>query len=134
MSAVTVRTRKFLANRMLNRKQMIIDVLHPNRANVSKKELQGLLAKEFKVSDEKTIFLYGFRTQFGGGKSTGFAMIYDSLEDALDVEPKYRLIRSGIRSKKDGSRKQRRELKNRKKKVRGKGKAKVGAGGKAKSS
>lgn len=46
-----------------------------------------------KVKDEKTIFLYGFRTQFGGGKSTGFAFVYDSLEDALDVEPKYRLVR-----------------------------------------
>ena len=36
---------------------------------------------------------------------------------------------SGLRPKKEGSRKQRRELKNRKAKVRGKAKAKVGAAG-----
>lgn len=40
--------------------------------------------------------LYGFRTQFGGGKSCGFAFIYDSLQDALSYEPKYRLIRVRI--------------------------------------
>ena len=36
---------------------------------------------------------------------------------------------AGLRPKKEGSRKQRKELKNRKNKVRGKGKAKVGAAG-----
>ena len=76
------------------------------------------------------MFVFGVHTAFGGQKSTGFAVIYDSLEDALDSEPKYRLVRSGLRPKKEGSRKQRKELKNRKKKVRGKGKAKVGAAAK----
>ena len=125
--SITIRTRKVLTNRLLNRKQMVLDVSHPNKANVSKAELKSLLAKEFKVSDEKTVYLYGFKTQFGGGKSTGFALIYDTLEDALDAEPKYRLVRAGLRSKREGSRKQRRELKNRKLKVRGTKKAKVGA-------
>ena len=91
--SVTLRTRKVLTNRLLNRKQMIIDVLHPNRANVPKKELTELIAKEFKATDEKAVFVFGMRTAFGGQKSTGFALIYDSLEDALDSEPKYRLIR-----------------------------------------
>jgi len=108
---------------------MVIDVLHPNRANVSKNELKDVVGKQFKVNDDKTIFLFGFRTAFGGQKSTGFCLIYDSLEDALDVEPKYRLVRSGLRKKVEGSRKQRRELKNRKLKVRGTKKAKVGAAG-----
>ena len=31
--------------------------------------------------------------QFGGGKSTGFGLIYDTLEAAKRFEPKYRLIR-----------------------------------------
>jgi len=35
--------------------------------------------------------------QFGGGKSTGFGLIYDTLESAKKFEPKYRLIR--VRSK-----------------------------------
>jgi len=129
-SSVTIRTRKVLTNALLNRRQMIIDVSHPNKASVSKNEIRELLSKAYKVQDEKCIFTFGFRIAFGGGRSTGFAVIYNTLEDALDSEPKYRLIRSGLRTKKDGSRKMRRELKNRKKKVRGKGKAKVGATGK----
>lgn len=128
-AAVSIKFRKFLTNRLLSRKQFVLDVLHPGRANVSGDDLKKIVTENFKVTDEKTIFLYGFRTAFGGGKSTGFCLIYDSLEDALDTEPKYRLIRAGLKAKVEGSRKQRRELKNRKKKVRGKGKAKVGAGG-----
>jgi hypothetical protein len=33
------------------------------------------------------------RPQFGGGKSTGFGLIYDDVKSAKQFEPKYRLIR-----------------------------------------
>ena len=39
------------------------------------------------------VFVFGFKTQFGGGKTTGFAMVYDSLDYAKKNEPKYRLAR-----------------------------------------
>jgi hypothetical protein len=39
------------------------------------------------------IYLFGFRTAFGGGKSTGFCLIYDNLEAAKKYEPKHRLAR-----------------------------------------
>lgn len=96
----------------------MIDVLHPKTANVSKKDLTEQLAKQFKVKDEKTIFVFGFKTAFGGMKSTGFACIYDTLEDALDTEPKYRLIRQKMAKKRDGSRKSRKDTKNKRAKVR----------------
>lgn len=108
-----------------NRKQMIIDVIHPGRANVGVTELREQVAKNFKVNDEKTIFMFGFRTAFGGGKSTGFCLIYDSLEDALTTEPKYRLVRGGHATAKTGSRKMKRETKNRRLKIRGKKKATI---------
>ena len=38
--AITVRTRKFMTNRLLNRKQMVVDVLHPGRATVPKTEVR----------------------------------------------------------------------------------------------
>jgi len=126
MSAVTIRTRKFLTNRLLSRKQMVVDVIHPGRANVAIAELKEQVAKEFKVNDEKTIFMFGFRTAFGGGKSTGFCLIYDSLPDAMNCEPKYRLVRAGFKEAKTGSRKLKRELKNRMKKARGTKKTKIG--------
>jgi small subunit ribosomal protein S24e len=66
--------------------------------------------------------LFAFRTAFGGGQSTGFALIYDSVEDAMRFEPKHRLARVGLRKKREGSRKQIKEKKNRGKKVWGLGK------------
>eukprot|EP01113_Clastostelium_recurvatum_P041218 TRINITY_DN650_c0_g1_i1.p1 TRINITY_DN650_c0_g1~~TRINITY_DN650_c0_g1_i1.p1 ORF type:complete len:134 (+),score=35.98 TRINITY_DN650_c0_g1_i1:137-538(+) len=123
-----VRTRKFLTNRLLQRKQFLVDVIHHDRPNVAKSELKTILAKKYKVTDPSTVFLYGFETQYGGGKSTGFGLIYDSLRAAKKYEPKYRLIRNGLETKVQTSRKQRKERKNRAKKVRGTKKAKVGSG------
>lgn len=70
-----------------------MDVLHPGRPNVPKAELQEKLAKMYKVKENNNVFLFGFRTAFGGGKSSGFALIYDDQTSALKFEPKYRLIR-----------------------------------------
>jgi ribosomal protein S24E len=69
--------------RLLARKQFIIDVLHPGRANVSKAELKEKLTKLYEVRDPQSIFVFRFRTQFGGGKSTGFGLIYDSVDSAF---------------------------------------------------
>eukprot|EP00999_Lentomonas_sp_LEN2_P001028 NODE_2032_length_666_cov_133.495362_g1982_i0.p2 GENE.NODE_2032_length_666_cov_133.495362_g1982_i0~~NODE_2032_length_666_cov_133.495362_g1982_i0.p2 ORF type:complete len:132 (-),score=32.65 NODE_2032_length_666_cov_133.495362_g1982_i0:120-515(-) len=119
----TIRTRKFLTNRLLSRKQMIVDVIHAGRANVSKNDLREKLASMYKA-DKEAIFVFGFRTQYGGGKSTGFGLIYDSFEAAKKFEPKYRMWRHGHGERPKGSMKQRKERKNRAKKVRGKDKAK----------
>merc|ERR1712149_28730 len=126
---VTLRTRKFLTNRLLARRQMVCDVLHPGRATVPKTEVREKLATMYKTTAD-LIFVFGFRTQFGGGKTTGFALIYDSLDFAKKFEPKHRLVRHGLLTIKKDSCKQRKERKNKQKKVRGTKKAKVGAAGK----
>ena len=155
----TVRTRKFMTNRLLSRRQFVssccllhldadlgalpipcspykapcltppspalaprpqvTDVLHPGRANVSKEELREKLAKMYDVKDTNCVFVFGLKTQFGGGKSTGFGLIYDNVEVAKKFEPKYRLVRNGLAETVDKSRKQRKERKNRTKKLRG---------------
>ncbi|KAF8846399.1 hypothetical protein BDN67DRAFT_961127 [Paxillus ammoniavirescens] len=122
---ITLRTRKFITNRLLSRRQFILDVLHPSRANVSKSDLQEKLATLYKT--EKTrVVLFGFRTHFGGGRSTGFGLIYDDEASQKKFEPKYRLVRSGMEPKVDKpSRKLRHERKNRAKKVRGTKKTKA---------
>ncbi|CAK9254533.1 unnamed protein product [Sphagnum jensenii] len=76
-------------------------------------------SKVYDVRDPQSIFVFGFRTQFGGGKSTGFGLIYDSVDAAKKFEPKYRLIRNGLATKVEKSRKQMKERKNRAKKIRG---------------
>jgi len=50
----------------------------------------------YDVKDPNTIILFGFHIQFGGGKSTGFGLIYDSIDSAKKCEPHYRLNRFGI--------------------------------------
>mmetsp|Transcript_14161 Transcript_14161/g.30277 ORF Transcript_14161/g.30277 Transcript_14161/m.30277 type:complete len:129 (-) Transcript_14161:307-693(-) len=124
----TIRTRKFMTNRLLSRKQFIIDVLHPGAANVSKADLKEKLAKMYDVRDTQCISLFGFRTNFGGGKSIGFGLIYDTLDAIKKFEPKHRLIRNGLAESVQKSRKQIKERKNRTKKLRGA--KKYGDGGK----
>lgn len=128
----------------------ILDVIHPGRPNVPKAEIAEKLAKMYKVSDKQCIFTFGYRTAFGGGRSTGFALIYDNLVAARKIEPKYRLARvsslrisahffkiflfskkqSGLVKVEKVSRKQRKERKNRAKKVRGIAKKKTAAASK----
>ena len=69
-----------------------MDVLHPGRATVPKTEVREKLARMYKTTAD-VIFCFGFRTQFGGGKTTGFGLIYDSFDYAKKFEPKYRLVR-----------------------------------------
>merc|ERR1712072_791282 len=127
---MTLRTRKFMTNRLLQRRQMVVDVHHPNKATVPKSEVREKLAKMYRCTADR-VFAFGFKTNFGGGKSTGFALIYDTLDFAKKFEPKYRLGRQGVISlPPKNSRKQAKEKKNRMKKVRGTKKAKVGAAGK----
>lgn len=61
--------------------------------NSEQAELKEKLAKLYEVRDPATIFVFGFRTQFGGGKSAGFGLIYDNLDAAKKFEPRYRLVR-----------------------------------------
>ncbi len=51
---VSIRTRKFINNALLARRQFVIDVIHPGRANVSKSELQEKVGEMFKVADKVT--------------------------------------------------------------------------------
>ncbi|KAF2808856.1 uncharacterized protein BDZ99DRAFT_337769, partial [Mytilinidion resinicola] len=123
-SQVTLRTRKFIRNPLLGRRQMVVDVLHPNRANVSKDELRTKLAELYKAKKDE-ISVFGFRTQYGGGKSTGFALIYESNEAMKKFEPHYRLVRVGMANKiEKASRQQRKQRKNRGKTMRGTAKTK----------
>ncbi len=120
-SPVVVRTRKFIRNPLLKRRQFVIDVIHPGRANVSKEELKEKIGEMYKVGASNLIQLFGFKTQFGGGKSTGFALIYDDEAAEKKYEPKYRLIRNSLMEAKQQSRKQIKERKNKDLKVWGLG-------------
>lgn len=57
--------------------------------------------------------------QFGGGKSTGFGLIYDTVDDVKHFEPKHRQARLGLITLKTTARKQMKERRRRAKKHRG---------------
>lgn len=69
-----------------------MDILHPSRPNVSRADLAEKLAALYKT-DKDRVVAFGLRTQFGGGRSTGFALIYDDEASQKKFEPKYRLVR-----------------------------------------
>merc|ERR1712217_607335 len=108
-------------NPLLGRKQFVLDVIHPSMANVSKKDLATKLASMYKVHDSNCIQLFGFKTHFGGGRSSGFGLIYENLDKMKKFEPRYRLQRAGLGGKKSSAgRRGKKDTKNRMKKTRGK--------------
>merc|ERR1712036_126913 len=117
--AATVRTRQYMTNRLLNRRQMIIDVQHGNDATPSTKTLAAQLAKMYKATPD-CVVLHGMQTKFGGGTTTGFANIYDSLDYLKKNEVRYRQVRMGLCERiEKKARQQRKQLKNRKNRLRG---------------
>eukprot|EP00924_Labyrinthula_sp_SR-Ha-C_P010282 snap_masked-scaffold_23-processed-gene-2.16-mRNA-1 protein AED:0.02 eAED:0.02 QI:0/-1/0/1/-1/1/1/0/135 len=119
---VSIRFRRFMTNPLLNRKQFIIDIYHPKRASISKAELREKLAQKFSA-DESCFVLYDFKTQFGGGKSSGNCCFYNTAEDAKKYHGmKHHLWRSGLIEKPSKlGRKGIKEGKNKGKKTRGLG-------------
>merc|ERR1711993_145025 len=87
----------------------VVDVLHPGKSSVAKTDIREKLAKMYNCTADR-VFVFGFKTNFGGGKSTGFALVYDTMDYAKKFEPKYRLVRQGvIEAKAKVSRKQKKE-------------------------
>ncbi|KAL6048701.1 hypothetical protein STEG23_004574 [Scotinomys teguina] len=54
---VMIRTRKLMTHRLLQRKQVVTDVLHPGKATVAKTEIREKLAKMYQTTPE-VIFVF----------------------------------------------------------------------------
>lgn len=118
---VVIRARKFINNKLLNRKQFLCDVFHQDCDSFSKAVVVKAVSQKFKVP-ENTVVVDGLKTKFGGGKSQAFVMIYETLDLLKKVEPKYRLLRLGLIEEGKSSKGQRvvkKKEKNRNKKYRG---------------
>ena len=116
-----------MTNQLLQCKQMVIDVLHPGKATVPKTEIREKLAKMYKTTPD-VIFVFGFRTHFGGGKTTGFGIISDSLDYAKKNEPKHRLARHCLYEKKKDLKKTVKRMQEQNEESQGDCKANAGAG------
>ena len=103
-------------------------MIHPNMPNVPKAQIKEKLAKIFK-NKEECIHVYGLKSRFGGGASSGFALVYDNPDLRKKYDAKKNLKKDGMCPKAAKTRKQKKEIKGRQKKVRGIAKAKAGASG-----
>merc|ERR1711976_626378 len=93
-------------------------------------EIKEKLANMFKdrgAADTNRIGVFGLHTKFGGGRTTGFALIYDSVDDRKKYDQKLLLKRDGMTEKPRYTRKMKKEMKGRMKKVRGTKKAAAAA-------
>jgi hypothetical protein len=61
-------------------------------AGVSKADIKSKLAKVMKTKEE-CINIYGLKNKFGGGRSSGFALIYDSVDARKKYDTKTSLRR-----------------------------------------
>eukprot|EP00923_Selenidium_pygospionis_P050951 GHVN01088331.1.p1 GENE.GHVN01088331.1~~GHVN01088331.1.p1 ORF type:complete len:131 (+),score=30.80 GHVN01088331.1:216-608(+) len=122
MAEFTIEIRKKMENRLLDRKQLVFEVLHPGKRAATMEEVREFLKKEFKATGDR-IVIHGIKTHFGGSRTTGFARIYDTLEQLKKMEEKYILARMKLDVHEKKGRKQRKEKKNKAKRLRGKKKA-----------
>ena len=70
----------------------MIELIHPEKSNVSKSDIKAKLAQTLKAKEEN-ISIFGLKTKFGGGRSTGFALLYDSLDARKKYDSKKMLRR-----------------------------------------
>jgi len=101
---ITIKTRRLRVNKLLARKELLLDVYHEGKPNVSQKDLKELIANKYNC-DIKNLVLFGFRTAFGGNRSTGFCLNYDNQQYLVKYEPNYRLRRLAVLPKRNPKRK-----------------------------
>ena len=119
-------TRKMINNPLLGRRQVLCDLIHPEKGSIPKKEIKGKLASMFKCSEE-AISVFGVKSKFGGGRSSCFGLIYSNVDARKKFDQKLLTKRDKLSdTEKKLGRKQKKEGKGREKKLRGTAKSKGG--------
>ena len=71
----------------------VVHVIHHDRPGISNRELKEELAKMYKIENPQLVVVFGMKNQFGGGRTTGFGLIYDNLDSLKKFEPIFRKIK-----------------------------------------
>ena len=117
-------TRKMINNPLLGRRQVHVELIHPDQGSVAKTAIKAKLASMFKAP-EGAISVFGVKSKFGGGRSSCFGLIYSNLDARKKFDAKQSLKRDKLLAPPKAGRKQKKEMKGRAKKVRGTAKAKA---------
>jgi small subunit ribosomal protein S24e len=113
--------RKEIDNKLLDRTQFVVDLKHSGDKAPTRQEIKEMLATKMKAKPE-CIVVFGLQTGFGGGRTTGFGLVYKSLDALKAIEPKHRLIKANLAEKGKLTRRQRKNARKQKMKVWGSGK------------
>merc|ERR1739848_228290 len=73
--------------------QCVVDIWHNNASCASRQDIAETVAGKCRA-DAKNVVLFGFKTRFGGGRTSGFCLIYDSKDARKKYEPVHRLRRT----------------------------------------
>lgn len=117
---LTLRIRKYIVNKLLDRKQFVVDIKHPGEKAPTRDEIKDLVSQKLKANKE-LIVIFSLETKFGGGRTTGFGLIYDNADALKTIEPKHRLIKAGLAEKSKVTRRMRKNARKQKMKVWGSG-------------
>ena len=118
-------TRKMINNPLLGRRQVHVELIHPDQGSIAKSEIKAKLSGLFKTPED-AIAVFGLKSKFGGGRSSCFGLIYSNVDARKKFDQKMLLKRDKLLvvAKKTLGRKQKKEGKGREKRLRGTAKAK----------
>ena len=112
-------TRKMINNPLLSRRQVHIELIHPDQGSVAKTDIKAKLSSLFKTPED-AIAVYGVKSKFGGGRSSCFGLIYSNVDARKKFDQKLLTKRDKLSdTEKKLGRKQKKEGKGREKKLRG---------------
>ena len=119
-------TRKMINNPLLSRRQVHVELIHPDHGSIAKSDIKAKLSSLFKTPED-AIAVFGLKSKFGGGRSSCFGLIYTNVDARKKFDQKMLLKRDKLAFvEKTLGRKQKKEGKGREKKLRGTAKAKGG--------
>lgn len=90
MDKLFCRFTKVKNNRLLNRVQMVVDVYHSRDQQVTKEQIKEVIKQKFK---KPHVMITHVKQLFGGGRTKGFALVYDNEEAMNKIELPKRLAR-----------------------------------------
>merc|ERR1712147_119504 len=97
-------------------------------AGVKKSSIKAEIGKKFKAGEDR-IAVFGLKPKFGGGRSSGFVTVYDDADARKKYDTKSNLLRDKLIEKPARmSRKMAKEIKGKRKRVKGTAKSRVVAG------
>ncbi|KAI5152330.1 small subunit ribosomal protein S24e [Enteropsectra breve] len=88
MAATSIKVAKSFVNALLNRRELTINITHPNKSTPTKELITSEISPLYSVPAGQ-IYVYGIKTGFGSHQSVAYAHLYKSMDDLKSVEREF---------------------------------------------